>query len=163
MIAGRVVGDGEAVGLPRMREEQVGLGGVQVAAAGVHAERPGREARGLPGGEREGVEEQRGEGVDGERLRRRGRGVEEGRVRDGGDRRRIGERQLRGGAEAEEGVGLVGPVEAARTARVAGGGTVLGAAVVVRGRGGGGGGRGANGGGHGDTTQGGEREAAARA
>lgn len=41
MVAGRVVRDGEAAGLPRMREEQVGLGGVQVAAAGVDAERPG--------------------------------------------------------------------------------------------------------------------------
>lgn len=109
------------------------------------------------------MEEQRGEGVDGERLRRRGRGVEESRVGDGSDRRRVGERQLRCGGEAEEGVGLVGPVEAARTARVAGGGTVLGAAVVVGGRGGGGGGRGGSGGGHGDTTQGSERESAARA
>ena len=72
------MGDGEPAGLPRVREEEVRLGGVQVAAAGVDAERPGGEARGLPGGEREGVEEERGEGVDGERLWRRwrGRGVE---------------------------------------------------------------------------------------
>lgn len=41
MVAGRVVRDGEAVDLSRMREDQVGLGGVQVAAAGVNAERPG--------------------------------------------------------------------------------------------------------------------------
>jgi len=71
-----------------------------------------------------------------------GGGVEEGRVGDGagGERvgRRIGERELGRGGEAEEGVGLVGPVEAARAARVAGGEAVLGEAVVLGGRGGGG-------------------------
>jgi hypothetical protein len=38
------------------------------------------------------VEEQRGEGVEGERLRRWGWGVEESRVGDGGERRWVGER-----------------------------------------------------------------------
>lgn len=79
------------------------------------------------------MEEEVGEGVQRERLRRRRRGVEEGRVVDGGDnRRRVGESDYRGRGEAEEGVGLVGPVEAARAARVAGGEAVLRAAVVVR-------------------------------
>jgi hypothetical protein len=79
------------------------------------------------------VEEEVGEGVQREGLRRRRRGVEEGRVADGGGyRRRVGERDYGRRGEAEEGVGLVGPVEAARAARVAGGEAVLRAAVILR-------------------------------
>lgn len=165
VVARRVVGDDEAAGVPRVLEQEVRLGGVEVAAAGVDAEGPGGDAGGLPRREGEGVEQQRGEGVDGERLRRRRRRqrVEQRRVGDTGDpRRRVGERDLGGRGEAEEGVGLVGPVEAARPARVAGGEAVLGAAVVVGGRGGGrrrGGGRGGR---HGEAMDGGvETDAAA--
>lgn len=51
MVAGRVVGDDKTAGLLRVVEEDVGLGGVEVAAAGVDAEGPCGGAGGLPGGE----------------------------------------------------------------------------------------------------------------
>lgn len=166
MIPGRVVGDNKTAGVFRVPEEDVGLGRVEVSAAGVDPKGPCGGAGGLPGGEGEGVEEEVGEGVERERLRRRGRGVEEGRVVDarGHRRRRVGERDYGRRGEAEEGIGLVGPVEAARAARVAGGEAVLGAAVVVDGsqrcrRRRGGGGSGAT---HGETVKDGEERSAAR-
>lgn len=59
----------------------VGLGGVQVAAAGINPKGPGGEARGFPRGEGEGVEEELGEGGFGNGGVRRGEGEEEGVVK----------------------------------------------------------------------------------
>lgn len=53
--------------------DDVGLSGVEIAAAGVDAEGPGGESGCLPGGEGEGVVEELGEGREGEGLGGNGR------------------------------------------------------------------------------------------
>ena len=56
--------------------------------------------------------------------------MKEGIVKRGFGGREVKEREERGGVEAEERIGLVGPVEVARSAGVARGEGVLGAFVV---------------------------------
>lgn len=134
VVLGRVVGEERGGGDGRDgRREDVGFGGVEVAAAGIDAEGPGGEGSGLPGGEGEGVVEEAGEGsgVEWSRGGRWGSG-EEGGVGGGivGKWGEVEERGGGGGGEAEEGVGLVGPVEAVGASSVAGGERVLGAVVV---------------------------------
>lgn len=115
------------------RGDDVGFGGVEVAAAGVDAEGPRGEAGGLPRGEGEGVVEETREGGLGERVRGGWEGGKEGGVGGGvvGERGEVEEGDGRGKVVAEEWVGLVGPVQAAWAAGVAGGEGVLGAVVVI--------------------------------
>lgn len=135
-VVGEERGGGEGgVTVRERRRKEVGFGGVEVAAAGVDAEGPGGEAGGLPGGQGEGVVEEAGEGGAGDRVRwgrkrREKRVVERGVA---GERGEVEEGMERGREEAEEGVGLVGPVEAAGAAGVAVGEGMLGLVVVFYG------------------------------
>lgn len=92
---------------------------MEVAAGGIDAEGPSGEAGGLPGGEGKGVVEEARDGIMGEVLRR-GEGGEERTVerRVVGLRGKVEKGEERGTQEAEKGIGLVGPVEAARAAGV---------------------------------------------
>lgn len=89
MLLGRVMRDETRTrqGLDA-RGDQVSLGRVQIAAAGVNPERPGGGSRGLPGGQGERVVEQLRHGGLGDGLRRRER-TEQGGVRRRG-RGRVG-------------------------------------------------------------------------
>lgn len=67
MVLGGVVGDKGGGGEGRDRwGDEVGLGGVEVAAARVDSKRPGGEPGGLPSGQGEGVVEELGDGGVGE-------------------------------------------------------------------------------------------------
>lgn len=96
---------------------------MEVAAAGVDAERPGGGAGGFPGGESEGVEEEVRDCGEGDGFGRRKGGVEERRVENrvvvggGGG---VLEREERRREVSAKRVGLIGPVEASRASCVVG-------------------------------------------
>lgn len=123
------------------QSDDISLGGVQVAAAGVNPKGPGGEAGGFPGGESEGVVEELRNGGLREGFGRREReenGVIQrslSSINGGRGRGLIGcgevqEMEERRREETAKWVGLVGPVQAVGTSGVFGEG-VLGLVVVM--------------------------------
>lgn len=120
VILGGVMGNERGMRRGKGGGNEVGFGGMEVAAGGVDTEGPGRKGGGFPGGEGEGVEEEIRKGKDGEGE---GWGWKGGReekriVRRRRRRRRMRKRDGWRGEEAEERVWLVGPIEVVRSGGV---------------------------------------------
>ena len=116
MLARRVVRDHRRLGQPRHRPaDQIPLGGVQVAAGWVDAQRPPLASVLFPGGKRQAVKE---ESRDAGEIRRRGRDEAEleaggvGRLVAGPDVRQLDQRRA---AVAPERIGLRRPIETTGT------------------------------------------------
>src|SRR6185369_11220535 len=104
-------------------DEEIALGGMQVAARRIHAQRPARAAGLLPRRERERVLEEARQRAQVARYARHRAGRVEAVVwRRAGlvVRREEWQPRDRGAFEAAEGIGLVGPVQLPRAGREAG-------------------------------------------